>query len=439
MATAKITPVEEVVGLIQPRDTLGLGLGPALPGDLLHALGARDDWEELEVFGGLLVDLYELFTRPGVRYVSGFFGPAERFLRDAGAFIEFAPADFRRFKPLLEALSPRVMATVVTPPDDDGYMSLSLHAGATVDEFRRACADPGRMMIVEINANYPRTIGMPPDHPHSLHIDEVDVVLESERDPFVLEDPEPSNADRAIAENVARFIQDGCTLQTGIGAVPSTVVKLLSDGPGGDYGIHSEMFTTGLMHLHQAGKVTNQKGIYDGYSVSTFAAGTRQLYDWLDGNDEVRFLPVELVNSPSIIAQNRRIVTINGALSIDLNGQLIADTIDGCQYSGIGGHEDFVAGPGIELSDRALICLPATATIAGERRSRIVPRFDAGAIVTTPRHQMDVVITEFGAAELQGRTVRERAFALAAIAHPDFRDELMEAAADESGGRAGGK
>jgi acyl-CoA hydrolase len=196
------------------------------------------------------------------------------------------------------------------------------------------------------------------------------------------------------------------------------------------------MFTDGLMRLHDSGKVTNRKGQFDGVSVATFAAGSAELYEWLDGNAEVAFLPVEVVNNPDAIARNRAMVTINAAMAVDIHGQVIADTIDGAQYSGIGGHEDFISGPALSLEDRSLICLPSTVTIDGERRSRIVPWFDVGAVITTPRHQVDVIVTEYGAAELQGLTVHQRGLALAEIAHPDFRDELREAAARASHGRS---
>jgi acyl-CoA hydrolase len=196
------------------------------------------------------------------------------------------------------------------------------------------------------------------------------------------------------------------------------------------------MFTTGLMHLHESGKVTNRKGQFDGVSVATFAAGTEELYDWLRGNQDVAFLPVEVINSPELIGRNRLMTTINGAMSVDIHGQVIADTIGGSQFSGIGGHEDFVSGPALQLEDRALLCLPSTVTIGDEVRSRIVPWFGAGAVITTPRHQVDVIITEYGAAELQGKTVHQRGQALAAIAHPDFRDGLLEAAERASGGRS---
>jgi len=421
---------------VRPTDTLGIPLGTGQPAALLESLGKRDDWEDLRVYGALLFVGTELLNHPNVHYLSGFFGPIERGLRDANANISFAPADFRRFAPLLEEQRPRVMATAASPPDADGWCSLSLHAGGTATEMKRAAEDPGRDLIVEVSERYPRTRGLPPEHPHGLHVDQIDVICESDKGPLALEDPPPGEAERAIAENARAYVDDGDTLQTGIGAIPSTIAGLLAEGPGGGYGVHSEMFTTGLMELHKAGKIANQKGQFDGVSVATFAAGTEELYEWLHENDEVAFLPVEIVNSPDVIAANRAMVTINGAMGIDIQGQVIADTINGTQYSGIGGHEDFVAGPALSLEAQALLCFPSTVTIKGEIHSRIVPWFPEGAVITTPRHQVDVIVTEYGSAELQGKTVRGRGEALAGIAHPDFRDELLAAAERASGGRA---
>jgi acyl-CoA hydrolase len=426
----------EAAALLEPDDKLGIPLGTGQPPAFLAALGERDDWTNLRIYGALLLVWSEVFKHPNVHYLSGFFGPIERALRDQGANLGFAPADFRRFEPLLEAQSPRVMATVAAPPDADGWCSLSLHAGGTLKELGRAGSDPDRLLVVEVSPRFPRTRGLPPEHRHALHVDQIDVLVESEASPFELPQPEPTALDDAIAAHARRFIPDGATLQTGIGAIPSAIVGRLADGDGGDYGVHTEMFTNGLMRLHEAGKVTNRKGLYDGVSVATFAGGSRELYDWLADNDDVAFLPVELVNSPDLIALNRDMVTFNAAISVDVHGQVIADTINGNQYSGIGGHEDFVAGPALSLSDRALLCLPSTVTIDGELRSRIVPWFGPGAVVTTPRHQVDVIITEHGAAELQGLTVHQRGMALAEIAHPDFRDGLREAAVRASHGRS---
>lgn len=420
--------MSDAVAAIRPDDTLAVPLGPGVPSGFLHALGERDDFEHLEVFGALLPDLYQLFMRSGVHYRSGFFGPAERFLRDAGASIDFVPADFRRFEPILHHLQPRVMATSAAPPVD-GWVSLSVHAGASVDELHRAGADPDRLVIVEVSPHYPHTYGLPPDFEHRLHVDEIDFLVETDRQPLNLPDAPPTEAELAVAEHATHFIHSGCTLQTGIGGIPSQIAKLLAEGPLGDFGVHSEMFTTGLMHLHQSGKVTNMKGSrFDGFTVTTFAAGTPDLYEWLDHNEAVRFLPVRVVNSPELIAQNRFMVTINGALAVDLAGQVVADTIVGAQFSGIGGHEDFVSGPGLSADGRSLVCLPSSSLVNGDLVSRILPKLPAGSVISTPRHQVDVVITEFGAAELAGKTIRERALALASIGHPDVRDELLAVA-----------
>jgi acyl-CoA hydrolase len=413
--------------LVRDTDTLAVPLGPGQPVELLHALGARERFERLEVFAALLVDLFPLFTRPGVALYSGFYGPVERGLRDAGHAVRFIPSDFRRFARIAQRMAPRVMATAASPPDRDGRCSLSLHAGATIEELLRCGRDPNRVLIVEASPRLPRTLGMPPHHPHSIHVSEIDVLIRSEREPIALPEAKPSDVEQAIAEYASSFVGDRATLQTGIGGVPDAVAAILAERAGGDYGVHSEMFTTGLMKLHRAGKVTNRaKGLHDGVSICTFAMGTRELYDWLggEGRELVRFLPVDAVNDPSLIARNRKLVSINGALSVDLYGQVVADEIGGRQYSGIGGHEDFVIGAAFSEGGRSLICLPSQARGKHGPISRIVPAFDPGTCVTTPRHQVDVVITEHGAAELAGLTNAARREALIAIAHPDARDEL---------------
>jgi acyl-CoA hydrolase len=419
---------DDAATLLRPIDTLGIPLGPGQPPAFLRALGEREDWEDLRIYGALLAVMTELFSRKGVHYLSGFYGPLERALLGAGADIEFTPADFRRFGPLLAAQAPRVMTTVATPPDKDGWCSLSLHAGGTIDELHRAGADPARVLIVEVSDAYPRTFGLGEKHRHALHVDEIDVLVRSSEAPLELPggDAAPTDADDAIARHAVEFIPPGATLQVGIGSIPNRIATLLAEGDGDHYGLHSEMFTDGCMKLHRAGKISNaRKGQYDGVSVTTFAFGSKDLYEWLDGNSDVAFLPVEIVNSPEVIGANDNMISINGALAIDVQGQVVADTINGKQFSGIGGAEDFVAGAGLELSDRSLICLPSTFTKDGELQSRIVSSFTEGAVITTPRHQVDVIVTEYGAAELEGKTVRERAKALAAIAHPEFRDELL--------------
>ncbi len=420
--------LNDAIALIRPSDTLAVPLGPGVPGGFMHALETRDDFVELQVFGALMPDLYAVLMKPGVHYRSGFFGPAERFLRDAGASIDYVPADFRRFEPILESYAPRVLATAAAPPVD-GWVSLSVHAGATVDEIQRVIADPERVLIVEVSEAFPRTFGVSPEYEHRIHVDNIDALVVADREPLNLADAQPTDAELTIAQYAMSFIRNGCTLQTGIGGIPNQIATLIAESGMGDFGIHSEMFTTGLMRIHQAGKVSNNKGSdFDGYSPTTFAAGIPELYSWLHENTNVRFLPVKVVNSPERISKNRDMVSINGALAVDLSGQVMADSINGVQFSGVGGHEDFVAGPGLNLAGRSLICLPSTSTVNEVVTSRIMTQFPSGSIVSTPRHQVDVIITEYGIAELEGRTIRERARALAQIGHPDFRDELLERA-----------
>jgi acyl-CoA hydrolase len=428
MAPVTCTP-EEAAALIRPRDTIGFGLGPANPDAFLTALGTRHDWEELTFGGALLLGYYPVMTHPNVSYRSGFFGPAERIMLAEGANIELVPGGFRQFAPILRRFAPRVMTAQAAPPGPDGTVNLSLHLGATYDELVMAGRDPDRLLVVEVNPHLPRTCSLSPEYVNAIDLEMIDVLVEAEGAPYALPPSPPDDVDRAIAERAGSFIPDGATLQIGIGAAPDMVAAQLAAGPGGHYGVHSEMLTDGLMQLHRAGKVTNEaKGLFDGVSVTTFALGSLELYQWLDANDEVAFLPVQVVNDPSVIARNHAFVSINGALSVDLYGQVVADHIDGKQISGVGGHEDFVAGAELRIDDHSLICLRSTAEVGGETRSRIVALLPQGSVVSTPRHHTGVVVTEYGAADLSGLTVRERAAALAQIAHPRFRAELTEAA-----------
>ena len=424
-----VCTVEEAVGLLRPVDQIGFGLGPAIPDALLTGLGARDDWEDLQVGGALCLNLYDVFAKPGVRYRCGFFGPAERLHRSLGHEVDLVPGGFRQMGPIMTRFAPRVMMVQAAPPDDTGAVNLSLHVGGTRDELLRAGRDPDRLLIVEVNAHLPRTKSLPPSYDNTIPLDAVDVLVESDGTPFALTEPPADEVDGAIARIALSYVRDGSTLQTGIGAIPNMVAAELARGPLGGFGIHSEMFTSGLMRLHQAGKVTNDaKGVFDGVSVTTFALGVAELYGWLDGNEEVAFLPVDTVNDPTVIARNANLVSINGALSVDLYGQVMADTIDGRQISGVGGHEDFVAGAELHLDAHSLVCLRSTAVRAGEAVSRIAGLPPEGSVVSTPRHHTGVVVTEYGAAELTGRTVRERAHLLVDIAHPDFRGDLRKVA-----------
>lgn len=418
----------EAAALLRPVDTVGLGLGPANPHGLLQAMSARTDWENLTIGGALVLGLFEVFTHPNVSYRAGFFGPAERYYRSVGGKVEHVPAGFRQFAPILRRMAPRVMMVQATEPDQHGFCSLSLHCGATLDELRAAGADPNRLLIVETSPHLPWTSGLP-GMENRLSVDEIDVLVRGDQVPFELPAEAPTEADLQIAQNTLPFIASNATLQTGIGAIPNMVAEALASRQGGEYGIHSEMFTDGLWKLQASGKVTNtHKGVYDGFSLTTFALGSKGLYEWLNENRDVRFAPVSIVNDPTIISQNQNFVSINGAISVDLYGQVVADSVAGAQVSGVGGHEDFVAGADLSLDDVSLICLRSTIEVNGEVVSRIPTQLPLGSVVSTPRHHTAVVVTEFGAADLRGTTVRERAHLLADIAHPQFRDELHAAA-----------
>ncbi len=428
--TEVCTP-DEAAAKVRPTDTLGMGLGPANPDAFLTALGRRDDWEHLEIGGALTLGYYDVFTRPQVTYRCGFFGPAERLLLAQGHGVEHVPGGFRQFEPILSRFAPRIMTAQAAPIPGGDRVNLSLHYGATRPELLRAGTDPDRLLIVEVNPRLPRTQSLAPEFDNTIPLDVIDVLVDASPTPFALPDPTPDAIDAAIAAEAVRYVADAATLQIGIGSVPNMVAAALAAGPLGDFGVHSEMFTNGLMQLHQAGKVSNaRKGVYDGVSVTTFALGSPELYEFLEDNEEIAFLDVATVNDPSVISRNANFVSVNGALCVDLYGQIVADSIGGRQISGVGGQEDFIAGAEIHLDAHSLVCLRSTAEVEGERVSRIVGVLPEGSVVSTPRHHTGVVVTEHGSAELVGLTVRERAHALVDIAHPDFRPELRRVADD---------
>jgi acyl-CoA hydrolase len=424
----KLHPLADAIGLIQPRDAIAAPIATGQPGAFLQALARRTDYEALTIFTGLLTDPYPVLQQPGVRLISGFFSPVERLLSANGVAVDYLPADFLGWERYALRAKPRVVASALAPMDEAGYLSFGLHAGATFNAFLEAARDPARLAIGEVRSSMPRVHGLGAFGGHRIHVSEVDCLVESDQPVFELPDVPASDEDRAIGAHVEALIEDGATLQFGIGGVPNIVASLLADGRKGDFGIHTEMVVDGVMHLHRAGKVTNRKGIYDGFSIGTFAAGSRALYDWMHDNPEVRLLPVAQVNDPAIIRQNRRMTSINGALAIDVAGQVMADSIGPRQYSGVGGHELFVMGAHACPDGRSFICLHATATVRGQVVSTIVPSLTPGTPISTPRQHVQYIVTEYGAADLALLTQRERIDALASIAHPDFREWIRREA-----------
>ena len=425
---SKLRSLREAVDLIQPEDSMAAPIATGQPAAFLTALGERNDFRKLTMFSGLLIQPYPVLQQSGVQLISGFYGPVERLLKSMGAQVQYLPADFLGWERYALLAAPRVIVSALAPMDAHGFLSFGLHAGASFNAFMQAARDPHRLAIGEVNRNLPTVLGLGRFGGHRIHISELDCVVESDLPVVELPEQPVTEEDKSIAQHVEHLIENGATLQIGIGAIPNIVAQLLAAGNKADFGIHTEMMVDGIMRLHQAGKITNHKGVYDGFSVATFAAGSKQLYQWMHGNPEVRMLPVAQVNDPAIIRLNRRMVSINGALAVDLSGQIMADTLGPRQYSGVGGHELFVIGAHDSTAGKSVVCLHSTATVAGKTVSTIVASLPLGTPITTPRHHVQYIITEYGVANLGMLTDVGRAQALSEIAHPDFRDELRAAA-----------
>lgn len=310
-----------------------------------------------------------------------------------------------------------VALIMVSPPDEHGFMSM----GVSVD-ITKAGAESAKLLIAQVNKHMPRTYG-----DCFLHVSQVDHLVE--HDEPLLEWPVIEEGDEVIqqiATNVSRIVPDGSTLQLGIGRIPDAVLHSLTDK--NDLGVHTEMFSDGVMKLVLNGNITcRKKTTNKGKIVGSFAAGTKALFDFIDNNPMIEMRPSEFTNDPFVIARHKRIVAINTALEVDLTGQVCADSIGQQFYSGIGGHADFMRGAAL-AGGRPVIALPSTVVTKDGLRSRITPVLAEGAGVITTRGDVHYVVTEYGVAYLHGKTMRERAMSLLNIAHPDFRSELLHAA-----------
>jgi 4-hydroxybutyrate CoA-transferase len=304
-----------------------------------------------------------------------------------------------------------VALVTVSPPDRHGYCSL----GVSVDASR-AAVQAARTVIAQVNVQMPRSHG-----DGLVHLDDLDLLVEGSAPIYELARPTPSAAELAIGRHVAGIVENGATLQVGIGAIPDAVLAALRGHR--RLGIHTEMLSDGVVELVRCGAVTGEeKRIHPGKIVAGFAFGTRTLYDFVDDNPVVSLLDIAYVNDTAVIRRNPRVTAINGAIEVDLTGQVCADSIGERIYSGVGGQMDFVRGAALSLGGRPIIALPST-TSTGE--SRIVATLKPGAGVVTTRAHVQFVVTEHGVAALRGRSFRERAAAMAAIAHPSHRDGLL--------------
>ncbi len=300
----------------------------------------------------------------------------------------------------------------VSPPDEHGYCSYGVEVGVT-----KSAAESAELVIAEVNPHMPRTLG-----DSFIHMSQIDYIIDAEYPlPEVLPAP-PSTQQEHIAGHIAAEIPDGATLQTGIGGIPDAVLRHFQGHQ--HLGIHTELFSDGVMEMIKAGVITNQaKTIHPGKVVAGFVLGTQALYDFINDNPHFEFHPTEYVNDPFIIAKNERMISINSAIEVDLTGQVCADSIGHRFYSGVGGQLDFVRGAIRSKGGKAIIALPSTAKDG--QVSRIVAQLKHGAGVTTSRNDVQYIATEYGIVNLFGRSIAQRVSALVEIAHPAFREELL--------------
>ncbi len=310
----------------------------------------------------------------------------------------------------------------VSVPDEHGFCSLGVEVGLT-----KSAAESAKIIIAEVNEQMPRTLG-----DSFIHVSRLNYIIPANYP--IPEMPMAEEGDAAVVEkiagHIAELIPDGATMQMGIGAIPDAVLKYLFNKK--DLGIHSELFSDGVIELVERGVLTSsRKSLHPGKIVAGFILGTKKLYDWVDDNPLIELHRTEYINDPFVIAQNERMVAINSAIEVDLTGQVCADSIGPKFYSGIGGQLDFIYGASRSKGGIPIIALPSTITLRdGKQLSRIVCMLKQGAGVVTGRNHVHYVVTEYGVADLYGRTIRQRARQLINISHPDFREDLEKQARD---------
>ncbi|HOO90740.1 MAG TPA: GNAT family N-acetyltransferase, partial [Syntrophales bacterium] len=307
---------------------------------------------------------------------------------------------------------------MVSPPDKNGYVSL----GVSVD-ITKTATEVADYVIAEVNPHMPRTLG-----DSFIHVSQIDAFVESDTQILEFEPSPPRDTTREIAKHTVDLIENGSTIQTGVGKIPSALFPYLRNKK--DLGVHTEVFTEGIIDLIEAGVITcKKKTLHPGKIISSFCMGTRCLYNYVHNNPFFEFHPAHYVNNPVVIAQNDKMVSINAALTVDLTGQVSSDSLGFQFYSGIGGQVDFVRGSAMSKGGKSIIVLPSVTDDGKE--SRIVPNLQRGGGVVLTRGDIHYVVTEYGVAYLHGKSIRDRALTLINIAHPDFREELLEAAKEQ--------
>ena len=428
---SKLCTAEEAVRLVKSGDWVDYGSNNGYPSTLDAALARRrDELHHVKVRGNLLRGpLAVVECDPSMEhfvYDSWHCSGYERKLCDAGRAF-FTPMLFRDLDRYYhQYLTVDVAMLSVAPMDENGTFNLSGALGA-----ERGIADTAKKIIVEVNENLPRIKGEPSEV--GIPLERVDAIVEAGRIPlWEMKSPEPSEIDRQIAGHVLPLIPDGAVIQLGIGGMPNALGELLAESDLKDLGMHTELCSDGYLALFKAGKLTNaRKTLHTGKGVLGLAIGSQELFDWVNENDAVLGAPLSYVNNPFVIAQNDKMISINGCLNVDLYGQVASESAGTRHISGTGGQLDFVTGAAMSKGGRSFLCLPSTFTDKkGVLHSRILPQM-SGDIITTPRSQAATIVTEYGAADLTGRSTWERAARLIDIAHPDFREELIRKAEEQ--------
>ncbi len=419
----KLTTPEEAVSIIKSGDKIFISGNAATPFVLIDALAARkDELYGVEVNHVLLVGEDPL-SRVGMeehfRHNSLFVGPADRKAIQDGrsdyvpVFLFEIPALF------INKLIPLDAAIIqVSPPDEHGFMSYGVECLAT-----KAAAESAKFVIAQVNANMPRTLG-----DSFIHVSRVNKIVEHQTELPELSKDLPSEVEIKIGQFIADLVEDGSTLQLGIGGIPDAVLQSLSGKR--DLGVHTEMVSDGIIKLIELGIITNlKKTLHPGKIIATFIFGSHQLYSYVDNNPYFELHPADYTNDPFIISRNEKMVAINSAIEVDITGQVCSDSIGSKIYSGFGGQLDFIRGAAHSKGGKPIIALPATAK--NNSISRIVTVLKTGAGVVTTRADIHYVVTEFGVAYLHGKNLGQRVKALINIAHPAFREELERHAREQ--------
>ncbi|MBQ9730783.1 MAG: 4-hydroxybutyrate--acetyl-CoA CoA transferase [Bacilli bacterium] len=425
---SKIITIEEALKLVKSNDHIVTGLGSSEAKAFLKQLHTiADRVENVTVNNCLPMDNYEFFTNPA--YVKNFgvdgwfYNPGLRKAHKQGN-ISFIPNNLHfAASKRLDHIHPNIYVGNGTYPDEHGFISLSLG-----NVYEKAAIEAADIVIIECNKNCPRTFG-----DVELHIDDVNYIIETDYAIPEIPDAEPNEKDLAIGRYIAEYIQDGDCIQLGIGGIPNAVAKSLYGKK--NLGVHTEMLTSEMVKLAKAGVINGKcKQLHKGKMVAAFAMGTREMYDYLDNNPSIQILNGGYVNDPYTIMQNDNQVSINTTLEVDVTGQCCSESLGSVQFSGTGGQSDTAIGAQKSKNGRSFIALYSTAMVRNpetgikEEVSKIVCQLKPGAAVSLSRNDLHYLVTEYGVVNLKGTTIRERVEKIISVAHPKFRDQLMEEA-----------